>query len=56
MCLSEVNYKEMVLLGARYLSFPDEYVSSIDFVAMEDPKNDRRREKEALLEKMRNYR
>ena len=49
-------YKEMVLLGARYLSFPDEYVSSIDFVeSIEDPENDRRRENQALLEKMRNY-
>jgi len=32
--------KEMVILGARYVSFSDEYVSSIDLVeSIEDPEN-----------------
>ena len=50
-------YKEMVLLGARHLSFPDEYVSSINFIdSIEDPESNRRMVNEELLEKMRNYR
>lgn len=50
-------YKEMVVLGANYLGFPDAYVSSIVSIeSTEDPEHNRRLEKEALLEKMRNFR
>ena len=50
-------YKEMVVLGSKYLGFPEAYVSSIDSVeSTEDPDHNRMLEKEALLGKMRNFR
>ena len=50
-------YKKLVILGAQYLSFPDEYISSIEAIeSMEDPDLTRRKEKEALIERIIKYR
>lgn len=50
-------YKKLVILGARYLEFPDAYISSIEAVeSMEDPDSTRRKEKEVLIESIINYR
>ena len=50
-------YKEMVILGAKYLKFPDSYVSSIELVESWGDQNEKRRnEKEVLLQAIRNYR
>jgi AIG2-like family len=50
-------YKEMVVLGARHLKFPDSYVASIESVeSWEDSNEKRRNEKEVLLQRIRNYR
>lgn len=48
-------YKDLVLLGAKHLGFPDTYVASIDCVeSAEDQDHTRRLEIEVLLEKMLN--
>jgi hypothetical protein len=50
-------YKKLVILGARYLEFPDSYLSSIEVVeSMEDPDPTRRNEKETLIENIINFR
>ncbi len=50
-------YKNLVLLGAQYLQFPDTYISSIEVVeSIEDPDRTRRKEKELLIERIINYR
>jgi hypothetical protein len=50
-------YKKLVILGARYLRFPDTYISSIEAVeSIEDPDATRRTEKEELIERIINYR
>ena len=50
-------YKNLVVLGARYLQFPDTYISSIEAVqSVEDPHEERRKEHEVLIEKIINYR
>jgi hypothetical protein len=50
-------YKKLVILGARYLEFPDSYISSIEAVeSMKDPDPTRRNEKEKLIESIINYR
>ena len=50
-------YKKLVVLGAKYLDFPDTYLSSIEAVdSIEDPDPIRRREREALIERVINYR
>lgn len=44
-------YKQLVILGARYLKFPDAYISSIETVkSVEDPDLDRQKENEILIE------
>lgn len=50
-------YKALVVLGAKYLCFPSEYISSIETVeSIEDPDTKRRREKKLLIERIINYR
>ncbi len=50
-------YKKLVILGAQYLEFPGAYISSIESVeSMEDPDTKRRKEKEALIERVINHR
>ncbi len=50
-------YKQLVVLGAQYLQFPDTYISSIKEVpSIEDPDESRRREKDELIERIINYR
>ena len=50
-------YKKLVILGAQYLQFPDTYISSIEAVeSTEDLDTTRRKEKEALIERIINYR
>lgn len=50
-------YKELVILGARYLGFPDPYIASIESVdSMEDPVETRIKEMEALIERISNFR
>jgi hypothetical protein len=50
-------YKNLVILGAQYLEFPDSYISSIEAVeSMEDPELTRRKEKDILIENIINYR
>jgi gamma-glutamylcyclotransferase len=49
-------YKNLVVLGARYLQFPDTYISSIESVeSVEDPHEERRKEHELLIEKIINF-
>lgn len=49
-------YKEMVVLGAKYLKFPNTYISSIESVeSMDDPDKKRSNEKDELLQKIKNY-
>lgn len=46
-------YKQLVVLGAKYLQFPDAYVCSIESVeSVEDPVEKRRIENEVLIEKI----
>jgi gamma-glutamylcyclotransferase (GGCT)/AIG2-like uncharacterized protein YtfP len=46
-------YKELVILGARYLNFPGPYIASIEAVeSMDDPVASRMKEKEALIERI----
>ena len=50
-------YKKLVILGAQYLEFPGAYISSIESVeSMKDPDTKRRKEKEALIERVINHR
>jgi len=50
-------YKELVARGARYLNLPQEYIASIEAVeSFEDPDARRRREREALLQRIGRYR
>ena len=50
-------YKKLVILGAQYLEFPNSYISSIEAIeSMEDLDLPRRKEKEALIESIINYR
>jgi hypothetical protein len=45
-------YKRLVTLGAKYLGFPDTYISSIEaVVSIDDPDNTRRKDREALIER-----
>jgi len=49
-------YKEMVVLGAKYLKFPSTYISSIESVeSIDDPENKRSIEKSELLQEIKNY-
>lgn len=46
-------YKTLVVLGARYFEFPDSYIASIEAVAsVEDPDMARKKEMDALIERM----
>ena len=50
-------YKELVVLGARYLQFPEKYISSIESVeSIEDPEISRRKEKADLINNVVKYR
>ncbi len=50
-------YKQLVVLGARYLRFPDLYISSIEAIeSIDDPDLNRRKEKEVLIENIIKYR
>jgi gamma-glutamylcyclotransferase (GGCT)/AIG2-like uncharacterized protein YtfP len=50
-------YKKLVVLGARYLQFPDAYVASIESVdSTQDPDRDRRTANRSLLEKITRHR
>lgn len=50
-------YKQLVVLGAKYLKFPDLYISTIEDVnSEEDPDPNRRKENQALIENIINYR
>ena len=50
-------YKDLVLLGARHLQFPDYYVSSIESVkSIDDPNEKRRKEHDALINKIHLFR
>ena len=50
-------YKQLVVLGAQYLQFPDAYITSIDAVeSIEDPDVSRRKEKNELIKRIINYR
>ena len=49
-------YKQLVVLGARYLHFPDSYVFSIESIeSMEDPNEKRRKVKGRLIDEIINY-
>ena len=49
-------YKEMVVLGAKYLKFPNIYILSIESVeSCDDPDKKRSTEKHELLQKIKNY-
>ena len=46
-------YKTLVLLGARYLKFPDSYIATIEEIeSMQDPDLARRKEMDALIERI----
>lgn len=50
-------YKQLIVLGARYLRLPDPYLASIESVAsIDDPDVGRGRENEALIDRIINYR
>lgn len=50
-------YKQLVVLGAKHLQFPESYIHSIESIAsIEDPDSARKKEKEELIEKIINYR
>jgi gamma-glutamylcyclotransferase (GGCT)/AIG2-like uncharacterized protein YtfP len=50
-------YKRLVALGASYLQIPDHYVSFIESMdSIEDPDVERKKENEALVENIINYR
>ncbi len=49
-------YKNLVLLGAEYLRFPDAYIRSIEEIESVDDHDDlRRRQHESLIQEMLNY-
>jgi len=49
-------YKQLVVLGARYLAFPGSYVSAIEAVAsMEDPDESRRLERAVLIKQIERF-
>jgi len=49
-------YKNLVVLGARHLQFPDVYVRSIELIeSVEDPDETRRKKHELLIEEILNY-
>lgn len=49
-------YKQLVVLGARYLQFPDTYIGSIESVeSMDDPDKTRRTRHNMLIENILNY-
>ncbi|MCG8605981.1 gamma-glutamylcyclotransferase [bacterium] len=49
-------YKQLVLLGAEYLDFPEPYIDSIKAIeSSEDPDQTRKAEKERLIEQIKNY-
>ena len=49
-------YKQLVLLGARYLNFSDSYLFSIESIeSVEDPDEKRSKKYERLIEKISNY-
>ena len=50
-------YKELVVLGARHLQFPNAYVRSIESIeSVEDPDETRREHHNLLIEKIVNFR
>ena len=50
-------YKNLVVLGAKHLQFPDAYVRSIELIeSVEDPDETRRKHHELLIEKIVNFR
>jgi gamma-glutamylcyclotransferase len=50
-------YKQLVILGARYLGLPGSYISSLDAVgSVDDPDATRRKANEMLIETIINYR
>ena len=50
-------YKNLVVLGAKHLQFPDGYVRSIELIeSVEDPDETRRKHHEQLIEKIVNFR
>ena len=49
-------YKQLVVLGARYLHFPNSYVMAIESIeSVEDPDQKNRKEGESLIQKIINY-
>jgi hypothetical protein len=49
-------YKNLIVLGAKHLQFPDVYVRSIEMIeSVEDLNDARRRQHELLIEEIRNY-
>jgi gamma-glutamylcyclotransferase len=49
-------YKELVILGAEFLSFPDSYVSAIrNFVSIEDEDLKRKQENDKLIKRIHRY-
>jgi hypothetical protein len=50
-------YKDLVVLGAKHLQFPDVYVRSIELIeSVEDPDETRREHHHMLIEKIVNFR
>ena len=50
-------YKNLVVLGAKHLQFPDLYVRSIELIeSVEDPDETRREHQNLLIEKIVNFR
>lgn len=46
-------YKRLVALGAKYLGFPDSYLSAIEAVeSIDDPDKTRKKEKEMLIDRI----
>ena len=46
-------YKDLVVLGAKYLKFPDSYISTIDSVeSKEDPDKTRKAENDILIKRI----
>ncbi len=49
-------YKELVLLGARYLNFPEQYIQHLDTsTTMPDPNAQRHQDRMALIARMKDY-
>jgi hypothetical protein len=50
-------YKQLVILGAQYLQFPEDYISSIEAIeSIEDPEKERRDDQEELVARIVKYR